>query len=290
MVYLAVTSLLWAFSLGLSGNTLKGLDPLQVADVRLLLALLVFLPFLKLRQTSGREKWQLIILGAVQYGVMYTCFLSAFRFLPSHLVALFSVLTPLYIVLIDAARQRRFSPWYLLAAAFSIAGAAVIKVKLGEPGEIWLGFGLMQIANFAFAFGQVYYRDWKRARPQLKDSSVFAWLYLGGSVFTALAALLINNKMPIPVEATPSQWAVLLYLGVIASGLGLFMWNKGATQTSAGVLAAFNNAVVPLAMFASLFIFAEAKGGSPEELVRLAVGGGLIGFALWLARGRSRQA
>jgi len=68
------------------------------------------------------------------------------------------------------------------------------------------------------------------------------------------------------------------------------MWNKGATQTSAGVLAAFNNAVVPLAMFASLFIFAEAKGGSPEELVRLAVGGGLIGFALWLARGRSRQA
>ena len=183
MVYLVITTLIWAFSFGLIGTALKGLDPLQIADTRLLLALLVFLPFLKFRSTNWQEKWQLILIGAVQYGVMYTCYLSAFRFLPSHLVALFSVLTPLYIVIINGLRQRSFTPWYLLASLLCVFGAAVIKIGDIDSHEIWLGFGLMQISNMAFAFGQVYYRDWKRARPHISDTAVFGFLYLGAAHF-----------------------------------------------------------------------------------------------------------
>lgn len=284
MVYLAITTIIWAFSFGLIGNTLKGIDPLQIADTRLLLALLVFLPFLKLHQTNWREKWQLTLLGAVQFGVMYTCYLSAFRFLPSHLVALFSVLTPLYIVIINDLRQRCFTPWYLLATILSVFGAAVIKMGDIDSSEIWIGFGLMQISNMAFAFGQVYYRDWKGARPHISDGAVFGFLYLGASVFTAIAALLISQQSPIPISATPTQWLVLVYLGVVASGLGFFFWNKGATQTSLGVLATSNNGVVPLAMFASLFVFGEASAGTKEELVRLSLGSLLIVMALLIAK------
>lgn len=284
MIYLVITTLIWAFSFGLIGNTLKGIDPLQIADTRLLLAFIVFLPFIKLRNTNLQEKGQLILLGAFQYGVMYTCYLSAFRFIPSHLVALFSVLTPLYIVMINDIRQRSFTPWYLVATLLSVFGATVIKMANIESSEIWLGFGLMQVANIAFAFGQVYYRDWKQARPQISDASVFGFLYLGAAVFTTIATLLISEQSPIPFDATPTQWYVLVYMGFIASGLGFFFWNKGGTQTNVGVLAAFNNAVVPLAMFASLFIFGEAKGGSTEELIRLGIGSLLIVIALLIAK------
>lgn len=284
MIYLIITTLIWAFSFGLIGNTLKGIDPLQIADARLLLALIAFLPFIKLDNTNWQEKRQLILLGALQYGVMYTCYLSAFRYLPSHLVALFSVLTPLYIVIINDLRQRSFTPWYLMATLLSVFGAAIIKMGDIDSNEIWLGFGLMQIANIAFAFGQVYYRDWKQNRPHISDSSVFGFLYLGAAVFTIIATLLISQQPPIPVSATPIQWLVLVYMGVIASGLGFFFWNKGGTQTSVGVLAAFNNAVVPLAMFASLFVFGEAKGGTPEELVRLSLGTLMIVAALLVAK------
>ncbi len=284
MHYLAITSIIWAFSFGLIGNALKGIDPLQVADVRLLLALVVFLPFLKWQHTTTKEKWQLMAMGAVQYGVMYTCLLSAFRYLPSHLVALFTVLTPLYIVIIDSVRKRYFSIDYVLAAALSVAGAAVIKAQNTQGADIWLGFLLIQIANLAFAFGQVAYRDWKQARPNLNHSAVFAFLYFGGALFTALAAAFISGRGPIPFEATTQQWLVLCYLSLVASGLGFFLWNKGATLTTTGILAAFNNAVVPLAMFASLFIFAEAKGGSIEQLTRLGLGAGLIVLALLLGR------
>ena len=141
-----ITTLIWAFSFGLIGNTLKGIDPLQIADTRLLFALIAFLPFIKLRNTNGKEKWQLILLGALQYGVMYTCYLSALRFLPSHRVALFSVFTPLYIVIINDLRQRSFTPWYLLATILSVFGAAIIKMGSIDSSDIWIGCGLMQIA------------------------------------------------------------------------------------------------------------------------------------------------
>lgn len=284
MIYLVITTLIWAFSFGLIGNSLKGIDPLQIADTRLLLALIAFLPFIKLQNTNWQEKKQLILLGALQYGVMYTCYLSAFKFLPSHLVALFSVLTPLYIVIINDLRQRSFTPWYLVATILSVLGAAVIKMGNIDSNEIWIGFGLMQIANLAFAFGQVYYRDWKRNRPHITDGSVFGFLYLGAAVFTNIATVLITEHPPIPVNATPTQWFVLVYMGFIASGLGFFFWNKGGTKTTVGVLATFNNAVVPLAMFASLFIFGEAKGGTPEELIRLGIGSFLIVGALLIAK------
>ena len=224
------------------------------------------------------------MLGALQYGVMYTCYLSAFRFLPSHLVALFSVLTPLYIVIINDLRQRCFTPWYLLATLFSIFGAAVIKISNIDSNEIWLGFGLMQVANIAFAFGQVYYRDWKLERPHISDCSVFGFLYLGAVIFTTIATLLLSQQSPIPINATLTQWGVLVYMGFIASGLGFFFWNKGGTQTNVGVLAIFNNAVVPLAMFASLFIFGEFNSGSSEDILRLIVGSLFIVTALWIAK------
>ena len=284
MIYLVIPTLIWAFSFGLIGNTLKGIDPLQIADTRLLLALIAFLPFIKLRNTNWQEKRQLILLGALQYGVMYTCYLSAFRYLPSHLVALFSVLTPLYIVIINDLRQRCFTPWYLLATIFSVFGAAIIKMGNIESNEIWLGFGLMQIANIAFAFGQVYYRDWKQNRAHISDSSIFGFLYLGAAIFTSITTLVISQQPPIPLNATPMQWFVLVYMGFIASGLCFFLWNKGGTRTSVGILATFNNAVVPLAMFASLFIFGEVKGGTPAELVRLAIGSLLIVTALLIAK------
>ena len=59
-------------------------------------------------------------------------------------------------------------------------------------------------------------------------------------------------------------------------GVRLFLWNKGASLSNPGTLAAFNNAVVPLAVLASLYVFKEIKDMSVSMKVRLAVGSILI--------------
>ena len=79
------------------------------------------------------------------------------------------------------------------------------------------------------------------------------------------------------------QCRVLLYLGLVASGIGFFLWNKGAALCRTGTLAAFNNAVVPLAMACSIFIFGELGEVTGITLVRLLLGALCITGAVFLA-------
>jgi drug/metabolite transporter (DMT)-like permease len=287
MQYLAIVSLIWAFSFGLIGNALSGVDSIFVATVRLGIAGLLFLPFLRWSRVPAGSHWKLIGCGAAQFGIMYVCYIKAFQFLPSHLVALFSILTPLYVVLIHDLRQRQLHRKYLYAALLSIAGAAIIKAQSGSVDSIWFGFGLMQIAGLAFGFGQVYYRDWKRSHPQTPDHQVFALLYIGGFSVAAVAAAFFTDWQQIQLDTQQIQ--VLAYLGVVASGLGFFLWNKGAALSRPGTLAAFNNAVVPLAMACSLFIFGEIADIADGALLRLVLGSICIAAAVFLAEKTPRQ-
>ncbi len=243
MIYLAIVSLIWAFSFGIIGSSLAGVDSFLVATIRLACASLLFFPFLRLKQISGKDCIRLFCYGSVQFGLMYVLYLKAFQYLPSHLVALFSILTPVYVVLIHDLRSRVFSPRYLIAACLSVLGAAIIKIQGVPSGSIWLGFILMQLAGLSFAFGQIAYRDWKQSHPSVLDRSVFPILSLGGVLSAGLLSLVFAD--PEKLSVTTSQWQSILYLGFIASGLGFFLWNKGASQTNPGTLAVFNNGLNP---------------------------------------------
>ena len=281
MIYLITVSLVWAFSFGLIGNTLAGVDSFFVATVRLGSASLLFLPFLRVQFLTGFDCLRLLGYGFIQFGLMYVSYMSAFQYLPSHLVALFSIFTPLYVVLIHDLRNRQFSPRFLLAATLSVSGAAVIKMQGLTSGHFWLGFFLMQVAGIAFAFGQIAYRDWKQKYPSIHDRSVFALLAIGGTLCAGSFTILYSE--PLISEISSVQWQSILYLGFIASGLGFFLWNTGACRTNPGILAAFNNALVPLAVFVSLFVFGEIASVSMEAIFRLLIGGSLIALAVCIA-------
>ena len=283
MHYLAIVSIVWALSFGLIGQALSEVDPFFAATMRLGIAGLVFIPFLRWSKIPHGSHFKLVGCGAVQFGVMYVCYMKAFQIAPgqSHLVALFSILTPLYVVLINDLRKREFHPKYLYAALLAIAGAATIKARTGSMNSLWITFGLMQIAGLAFGFGQVYYRDWKRKHTEVKDHQVFALLYAGGFGVAAIACAFFTNWERTQLDA--KQLQVLTYLGIVASGLGFFLWNKGAAICRAGTLAAFNNAVVPLAMACSLFIFGEGSGLEGGAILRLIIGSALIIAAVALA-------
>ena len=282
MPYLAATSLIWAFSFGLIGKALGEIDSFFVAGVRLVCATLLFLPWLSVKSITRIDSLKLTGYGAIQFGLMYVCYMKAFQYLPSHLVAIFSILTPVYVVIIHDLRQSRFSPYCLIAALISVLGAASIKATTVPTGEFWIGFCLMQLAGLSFAYGQVAYRDWKRQHTAVKDREVFSLLTIGGALCASAFSLFLTNWSQLEINA--SEWISILYLGFIASGLGFFLWNKGASQSNPGALAAFNNAVVPLAVLCSLFVFGEIEHSSKEKLIRLAIGGILIFGAVVIGR------
>ena len=274
MIYLALVSLLWAFSFGLIGSALSGVDSFFVATVRLGCATLLFLPFLRAKEIVRGDRLRLVVIGAIQFGLMYACYMRAFHYIPSHLVAIFSILTPVYVVIIHNLRKRTFSSRYLLAALLSVLGALAIKAKTIPSGDFWIGFGLMQAAGIAFAYGQVAYRDWKQKNRKMDDRAIFALLAMGGTLCAGLACVMFSDLKNLSVQ--PEQWKAIIYLGFVASGIGFFLWNKGAGKSNPGTLAAFNNAVVPLAVLCSLFAFGESQSIDLENGIRLALGSALI--------------
>ena len=276
MPLLLLVSFIWAFSFGLI-KRLSGLDSSFISAVRLGLALLVFLPFLRLRGITLRLAFTLIGIGAVQFGLMYLAYNQSFKYLPAHEVALFTLTTPIFVTLFADALERSFRLRALLAALLAVAGAAIVITKSMVTTTSLTGFGFVQLSNGAFAIGQVLYRRQRLCSPGLNDRQVFALLYAGG--FAVTAPLMLAQTDFSALALAQSQIWTLLYLGVIASGVCFFLWNLGTTRVSAATLAVFNNAKVPLAVACSLLFF-----GENTNLPRLLIGGALLIAAIALAQ------
>lgn len=284
MPYLLFVSLLWAFSFGLI-KKLTGLDGAFISAARLGLALLVFIPFLRTRDLHRRTAFALAGIGAVQFGLMYLAYNESFRFLKSYEIALFTLTTPILVTLLADAFDRALRPVALLAALLAVAGGACIVVKTAAVTGTLLGVALVQLSNLAFALGQVLYRR-LRAQPgqsSWRDRDRFALLYLGAFAVTLPVTLLRSDFSALPLTA--SNLRILFYLGVVASGLGFFLWNLGATRVRSGTLAVMNNAKIPLAVACSIVVF-----GEKADWLRLAAASALIGAGVWLAEQKSSRA
>jgi drug/metabolite transporter (DMT)-like permease len=207
---------------------------------------------------------------------MYLAYNESFRYLAAYQVALFTITTPILVTLLADALDRVFRPRALFAAVLAVLGTAVIVAQ--APGGTLRGIVLVQLSNLAFAAGQILYRRVRQWPGLPAERNSFAWLYLGGFLVATLAMFL---KEDFTVSLNGSHLLTLAYLGVIASGLGFFLWNRGATQVNAGTLAVMNNAKVPLAVACSLLFFGESA-----DLPRLLLSLAILGLAVWLAEKR----
>ncbi|MFO7766699.1 MAG: carboxylate/amino acid/amine transporter [Pelovirga sp.] len=268
MGYLVGVTLLWAFSFSLIGVYLAGqVDSYFSVFMRVALAALVFLPLL--RPIPAKLAGQLMALGAIQLGLMYVFYFHSFSLLSVPEVLIFTILTPIYVTLIHDLLQRRFRPGYLLTAVLAVIGAAIIRYSPVES-QVFAGFLVVQGANICFALGQVGYKALlAKTSTNVPQRYLFGYFYLGALAVTLMLWLTLGDMGRLPT--TGLQWGILVYLGVIASGLGYFLWNKGATLVDAGNLAIMNNALIPAGLIVNLLIW-----NRDADLLRLSIGGGVL--------------
>ncbi len=274
MGYLIAITILWAFSFSLIGVYLAGqVDAYFSVLTRVALATVVFLPFIRRVPLIFAAK--LMVLGAVQLGCMYVFYYQSFLLLSVPEVLIFTILTPVYVTLIFDLLQGRFSFRYLITALVAVLGAAIIRYSsIGD--QVFSGFLVVQGANICFALGQVGYKVLlQREKLDIPQRAIFGYFYLGALIVTIITWFLFGNPAKLPT--TSLQWEILLYLGLIASGLGYFFWNKGATKVDAGTLAIMNNALIPAGLIVNLLIW-----NRDANLVRLSLGGAILLLSLLL--------
>jgi len=277
VILLLLTTVLWAFSFSLIGVYLAGqVDGWFAVLVRVALAALVFLPFLRWRGVQAKQALLYMALGACQLGVMYLFYYQSFLYLSVPEVLLFTIMTPIYVTLIYELMQGNRLRWgYLFSALLAVLGALIIRYNPLSP-QFLLGFALIQGANICFAIGQVGYKRVMEISP-MPQRNAFSWFYLGALCIALPAWLLFGHHQMMPT--TGLQWGILIWLGVGASGMGYFMWNYGATQVDAGTLAIMNNVLIPAGLLVNLAIWQQHP-----DWIRLIAGGAVIALSLWVHR------
>ncbi|MBC2594169.1 EamA family transporter [Ruficoccus amylovorans] len=278
MTLLWIITALWAVSFSLIGVYISGqVDDTIAVTTRMFLALLIFLPFW--RPAPWRKSLRMMATGAVEIGLTYLFLYQSYHYLSVPELLLFTIFTPLYVSLFSDLLARRWPRQFWAPALLAVAGAAVIRWT-DLSGDYWIGFAFIQAANACFAFGQVWYRQQSMGNP-LPHRARFAWFFLGAFIIAGSAMLLTADWSKLP--ATPVQQGVLLWLGVVTSGLGYLGWSYGSTKVSAQQLAVMNNMLIPAGILVNVLFW----GGHIEQWPRLLLGCACLAAALWLCRKRT---
>lgn len=113
----------------------------------------------------------------------------------------------------------------------------------------------MQLSNICFAAGQILYRRNGLAQTTPPHQH-YALLFIG-ALLPCLLLLPFSDALRELQVLDRSQWLSLLYLGAVATGLGFFLWNVGATRVNSATLAVFNNLKIPTATVIAIVAFGE---------------------------------
>ncbi len=255
MIYLILVSVIWALSFSLIKGNLSSLDSNFVAFIRLLLSFLIFLPFLRIKNINFKTAFQLMVVGIIQYGIMYLTYIYSFQFLQAYEVAILTLFTPFFIVLISEIWEKKFYFIHWITALLTILGSFIIVFKENFTFGFWKGVLLIQVSNICFALGQVYYKKIIEKNLNLKPLQTFAILYFGAVLITGIFSLSSTNFVSMQINL--NQIISLLYLGIIASGIGFFLWNIGVTKVETGILAIMNNLKIPLGVLFAFILIGE---------------------------------
>jgi drug/metabolite transporter (DMT)-like permease len=286
MIWLILACLLWGPSFGLIPILMEtyGLDSYTLGVLRMTFALILFLPVFRPHKYVRKKRLMLTLLGGLQFGVMYLTLFLSYKFMKGYEVALVTIFTPLYVSILDHLLIRKNlrlrSVFCVLLAIF---GAGLIRYARVETGsDFWIGFGIMQICNLSFALGQVLYRKLMNKTQRLEDMHVYGWLYTGALTVCILGWMILGDPLPslrhlqsLPLPA----WGIILWLGLIPSGLAFFMFNHGALHVDPHTLAIFNNLKIPIALVIALLIFRQQS--AIEDWYRFSAGTFIMLTALW---------
>lgn len=267
MLYLIIATICFSLSFGLIKSQLAVLPSDFVVLTRLALATLIFLPFA--RKINFKKHLLAILIGAIQFGIMYLCFIKAFKYLQGNEIALLTTTTPIFVALWSILFGERFRIIYIICILLSVIGAGIIVWQNISFDMIVKGVLLMEATNCSFALGQVL---WKKYVGSVK-ADLMASAYLGATLLVLPFAISSVNFMAIKLSLP--QMFSLLYLALIPTAIGFWLWNRGSILVKYSTLAVMNNLKIPLGVLFSIFIFHEQI-----NIINFSIGAGIILFAI----------
>lgn len=281
--YLALvgTTAIWG-SLHPAGKlALRDVGPVQLILARVVFASLTLLAILALQGRVGDVRHELrtrpktmALLGFLSFFCSSGSSMTALSLLPASVSSLLSNVSPLFVALgIVAAERGRTRPGVVIGVLVGFLGLGIVVLgdnptTLGGTGLNLEGVGLACLGSLAWA---IYIGAGQRAMSKGNPLAVVvASSVFGGAPWVILS--LANGQLfqlfsfPLPI------WGLLLYTGVVGTGLTYGMWTAALTKLSVASVAVFQYAIPFFAVILSVLLLGE------HVTVPLVVGGiGIVG-------------
>ncbi len=274
-----IAASIWGGMYVVSKVVLDIVPPFPLLTTRLIFGALTLLPFVIYNRGINftRKQWgQVLGVGFIGYGISL-----AFQFIGTRLStaangSLVTSATPAFVLLFAAwILGERVTRQRLAALGLATLGVIIVidpRTTRLSPDLFWGNISLVAAA-LTWALYSVLIRKVTRGLAVLPVSLV---CFLGGLFFTIP---ITGTALRISGLERINPWVILgiLYLGVISTGLAMYLWNMAFARLEAGV--------------ASLTFFAQPVVGAGLGALLLGeqftglffLGGLLIGFGLILA-------
>ncbi|MCL2783354.1 MAG: DMT family transporter [Propionibacteriaceae bacterium] len=252
LLYLVGAVLLWGTSYAATKSAYSAVPPMYVVWWRMIIALVVFLPLLRLVKRPDYQPgdWKLLLLAMLFMPCMYFGFEGfAISFTSSSQAGVVTAVMPLVVAVTAwVVLRERPTRRIMTAALISVVGVAVLSLSGGVEADATnplLG-NLLEMGAMLAAAGSTLIV--KRLSTRYAPLFLTGLQMAAGSVFFAPLALASG---PIDVTAVPvSAWLAIAYLGV-GCGLAAFGLYNSALRLMPASRAAVAVNVVPVVALAT---------------------------------------
>lgn len=274
-------ALIWGINIPIMKNGLDDVNSFVFNAARLVVSASVLLAFAFVERRrgklikSGLSKGKLITYSLIVSGAYQALFLLGIANTTSGNTALIISTIPMWTALLGRFflnERLHMVAWFGLLIA--LAGTVTVAMQKGDVStEATHLFGNSCIlgAAVAWSIGTVY------SRPMLKRISPMQL-----SAFSATMALPIHLMLgaghyqeSLPAFQSMEMWLIILYSGVLSTGLALPMWSYGVRQAGAAQAAIIQN-LVPIIAIVAAWLTRGESASNAQIFGGLMILGGLI--------------
>ncbi|MGH2460031.1 MAG: DMT family transporter [Chloroflexota bacterium] len=292
---LVTTTVIWGSQAPAGKLALRDIGPFQLVLARICFAGLALLAILVWQGQAGAVVRELrtrprtmALLGFLSFFGSSGCSSAALSLLPASVSSLLSNVSPLFVALwVIAAARGRPRPGIVVGVIVGFVGLGLVifgenPSALGSLNLNPLGVGLACLGSLSWA---IYIAVGQRAMAKGNPQAILvASICFGGAPWLGLS---IADGQLVQLFAAPAlTWGLLLYVGVVGTGVAYALWTAALTRLSVATVAVFQYAIPFIAIVLSVLFLGE------PATVPLVAGGVLIvtGIAVTqrATRGQSR--
>lgn len=281
-VALVSMTLIWGLNFIVVKTTLAEIDPLAFVSLRFVLASIVLIAIVRVRQGGfgiPRAAWgRIALVGVIGTTVYQPLFINGLALTKASNSALILACTPAFIVLLNRLfGQERFARRGWIGVGLSFVGIALVVVSGGELAmdtNSLFGDSLILVGTIFWALYSIL------CAPLLKRYSPLAVTALSlsfGSVPLFLLGIpsILNQDW---TRVSLNAWSGLGYSAFFAIVVAYIIWNVGVKRIGGARTAIYNNLTPVIATLAAAVFLNE-----PLTLYKI-FGAGIIFAGLYLAR------